>query len=129
MNYMKYTFLLGRALFASIFILKASHHFMGPAMNHAIAMDVPMPGFIVPLMGILSLLGGLSILFGYKAKEGAWLLIFFLVPTTLYMHPVWSDLEPYSAMMEQYCFLKNISLIGAALMITHFGSGPYSLRR
>ena len=129
MDYMKYVVLLGRALFSSIFIIKASHHFMGPALDHAVSMDVPLPHVLVPLMGILSLLGGLSILLGYKAKQGAWLLVLFLVPTTLTMHPVWRNLEPYSAMMEQYCFLKNFSLIGAALMITHFGSGPFSLRK
>jgi putative oxidoreductase len=29
--------------------------------------------------------------------------------------------------MQQIMFMKNLSMLGAALLITHFGSGPCSL--
>jgi putative oxidoreductase len=35
---------------------------------------VPLPQVLVPLAGLLSLAGGLSVLLGYRAKLGAWLL-------------------------------------------------------
>lgn len=124
---MNYIFLLGRVLFSSIFLIKATHHFSGLALDHAIARGVAGAEFLVPLAGILCLLGGLSVLLGYKAKKGAWLLVLFLVPTTFMMHPMWEEQTTYVNMMEQFCFLKNFSLIGAALMITYFGSGPMSL--
>lgn len=125
--YMNYILLLGRALFSSIFLIKATHHFSGPAMDHAIARGVPSASILVPLMGIVCLIGGLSILLGYKAKKGAWLLFLFLLPTTFMMHPVWTNLDPYARMMEEFCFLKNFSLMGAALIVAYFGSGPLSL--
>ncbi|MBP9842021.1 MAG: DoxX family protein [Simkaniaceae bacterium] len=124
---MKYILLLGRFLFSSIFILKAFDHFNAKSIAHAASMGVPMPSLLVPVGSLLILLGGLSILFGYKSRCGAWLLVIFLLPTTLMMHPFWKMEGGYAVMMETYCFLKNVSLLGAALMITYFGSGPLSL--
>ena len=86
-----------------------------------------MADVLVPLFGIIVLLGGVSMLLGYKAKKGAWLLVIFLLPATFLMHKFWSAENPFAAMMHHYCFWKNVSLLGAALMITHFGSGPMSL--
>ena len=125
---MDYVPLLGRILFSSIFIIKSFHHFTGQAMQHAMSRDMPFASALVPVAGILALLGGLSILLGYRAKLGAWLLIIFLIPTFA-MHPFWNAQDFYSSMMEQYCFMKNISLMGACFMITYFGSGPLSMRK
>lgn len=123
-----YLALVGRIFFSSIFLLKAVDHFSDSAMQHAIMRGMPLPGFFVPVMGILALLGGLSVLLGFKAKQGAWLLVLFLLPT-FGMHPFWASQDPYAAMMEHFCFLKNFSLMGSCLMVAHFGSGPYSLTR
>lgn len=124
---MDYLPLLGRALFSSIFIIKSFHHFSGAALQHATSKAMPMAELLVPIAGMLSLLGGLSILLGYRAKIGAWLLVLFLLPTFA-MHSFWSSQDLYSAMMEQFCFMKNVSLLGGCLMIAYFGSGPKSLR-
>jgi putative oxidoreductase len=123
----KWIVLLGRILFSSIFILKSFTHFSSGAINHAFQMGVPMAEVLVPIAGLLALLGGLSILLGFKGKSGAWLLVIFLIPTAFAMHQFWNMNDPFAAMMHHYCFWKNISLLGAALMITHFGTGPYSL--
>lgn len=124
---MKYIFLLGRILFSSIFLIKSLEHFSPKMVTYATSMGVPMAPVLVPIGGAIALLGGLSLLLGYKAKAGAWLLIIFLVPTTLMMHQFWLSEDFFSNMMHQFCFLKNISIVGAALMITYFGSGPMSL--
>lgn len=126
---MNYVVLFGRILFASIFILKPLEHFSKGLMDHASTMGVPLTSLLVPLAGIVGLLGGLSILLGYKAKIGAWLVVAFLIPTTFFMHRFWEAGDVIPAMMQEYCFLKNMSLLGAALMITHFGSGPFSLSK
>lgn len=123
---MDFILLLGRVLFSSIFLLKSFDHFSGSALEHAMTRGMPMAGFFVPIAGILALLGGLSVLLGYKAKKGAWLLVLFLIPTFV-MHPFWNMQDAYASMMEHYCFLKNVSLLGASLMITYFGSGPHSM--
>jgi putative oxidoreductase len=123
----KYILLLGRVLFSLIFILKSFDHFSGKMIDHGANMGIPLPILIVPLAGLISLLGGLSILLGYKGKIGAWALVIFLLPTAIAMHPFWKSADAFEMMMQHYCFWKNISMLGAALMITYFGTGPYSL--
>jgi putative oxidoreductase len=125
----KYIFVIGRVLFSLVFIVKPVEHFSQAMIDHAARMGVPFASILVPLWGALGLLGGLSILLGYKATTGAWLLVLFLIPTTLYMHPFWNSQEAFSKMMHSYCSWKNLAMLGAALMITQTGSGPLSLRK
>lgn len=123
----KYSVLLGRILFSAIFILSSIAHFSANTINYAMNRGVPMAQFFVPLFGVISLLGGLSILLGYRARIGAWLLVIFLIPATFMMHTFWSISDPRAAMIEHIMFMKNLALMGAALLIAHFGSGPLSL--
>lgn len=126
---MKYIALLGRILFSSIFIIKSFHHFSSYSIEYATNHGVFLPAILVPLSGILSLLGGLSILLGYKARIGAWLLVLFLLPVTFVMHRFWEVKDGHIVMLQHFCFLKNISMLGAVLMISYFGSGPLSLSK
>jgi putative oxidoreductase len=118
---------IGRALFALIFIAGVFGHFSDAEIAQAAAHGVPFATILVPLSGILALVGGVSILLGYRARFGAFLLLVFLVPVTLVMHRFWGLADPQMAMMQKINFLKNTSLIGACLLIMHSGSGPYSL--
>jgi len=78
-------------------------------------------------MGVVSLVGGLSILLGYRAKIGAWLIIAFLLVVTPIMHKFWGVADPMMAQLQMINFLKNFSMLGGALLITQFGVGPLSL--
>lgn len=124
---MKYIVLLGRVLYSSIFIMANLFHFSRQSIEHAASQGVPLASLLVPLSGVIGLAGGLSILVGYKAKWGAWLLVLFLVPVSVMMHKFWGLPDPQAAMMQQIMFMKNMSMLGAALMIAHFGAGPLSL--
>jgi putative oxidoreductase len=124
---MKYAVLLGRVLYASIFIMAAPNHFSKGTIAFAAGHGVPLAAIAVPLSGVLALLGGLSIILGYKARIGAWLLVLFLVPVTIMMHNFWAVADPMMAMTQQIMFMKNLSMLGAALLISHFGSGPLSI--
>jgi putative oxidoreductase len=73
------------------------------------------------------LAGGLSILLGYRAKIGACLIALFLVPVTLMMHKFWAVHDPMMAQMHLVMFVKNVSMLGGAFLISHFGAGPLSL--
>src|ERR1700719_349919 len=89
--------LAGRILFSAIFILSGFMHFSPQEIGYAVHAGVPMAGFLVPASGVLALLGGLSILLGYRAKIGAWLLVLFLVPVTLMMHNFWAAKDAATA--------------------------------
>ncbi len=124
---MKYLVLLGRILYTAIFLMSGPGHFTEKSIAYAAAQGVPLASLAVPFSGILAILGGLSILLGYKAKYGAWLLVLFLIPVTLMMHRFWGVADPMTAMMQQVNFMKNMSMAGAALLIAQLGSGPLSL--
>src|SRR5262245_45657265 len=75
----------------------------------------------------LALAGGLSILAGYRAKLGAWLIVLFLVPVTLMTHQFWAVTDLMMAQIQMTLFMKNLSMLGGALLITQFGARPLSL--
>jgi putative oxidoreductase len=118
---------LGRFLFSAIFIVSSFHHFSGQTIGYAAHQGVPFASFLVPLSGVISLVGGISILLGYKARIGAWLIVVFLVPVTLAMHAFWMVSDPTMAQMQMIMFMKNVSMLGAALLIACLGAGPVSM--
>ena len=119
--------LLGRALFAAIFLAASPRHFTAEAAAHAADLGVPLARLAVPLSGILAAVGGLSVLTGFHARTGAWLLVAFLVPVTFMMHGFWRLDDPAAIHTQQAMFVKNVALIGCALLIAYFGAGPWSL--
>jgi putative oxidoreductase len=118
---------LGRLLFSLIFILSGIGHFSAPTIEYAASQGVPMANLLVPLSGILAILGGISVLSGYKARIGALMLLAFLVPVTLMMHNFWDISDPMMRQNQMAHFMKNLALMGTTLLIFHFGSGPYSV--
>ena len=124
---MVYLVPLGRFLYSAIFLMTVFGHFSAGYIGYAAQAGVPAPGLLVPLSGVIAILGGLSITLGYKAKIGGWLIVLFLVPVTLKMHAFWAVADPMMHGIQLALFWKNISMLGAALLITHFGAGPVSL--
>lgn len=119
--------LLGRFLFALIFIMSGPRHFTSQIIAYAASEGVPLASIAVPLSGAIAFVGGLSILLGYRAKVGAWLIVLFLVAVTPMLHKFWAVTDPMMQQMQMAMFFKNASMLGAALVITQLGSGPWSL--
>jgi putative oxidoreductase len=122
----RYLVPLGRCLFAALFVKAAPMHFSAQGVAYAAAEGVPMANVLVPAAGVLALLGGASVALGYQARLGGFLLTLFLIPVTLLMHDYWHAVDPAEAMVQQTMFWKNASMLGAALVMTHFGAGPIS---
>jgi putative oxidoreductase len=119
--------LLGRVLFALIFIISGPNHFAKQTIGYAAAQGVPLASLAVPFSGLMAIVGGLSILLGYRARIGAWLIVLFLVPVTFMMHNFWAVVDPMMKQMQMIMFFKNVSMTGAALFISQIGAGPFSL--
>jgi putative oxidoreductase len=124
---MKLLFPLGRVLFALIFIVGAPRHFTHEGIQDAVSKGVPAAAILVPLSGVLALAGGLSVAVGYKARWGAWALIGFLIPVTWWMHGFWRLSDPAAIHIQNSMFAKNLSMLGAALLISQFGAGAISI--
>jgi putative oxidoreductase len=118
---------LGRFFFALIFLLAGANHFNKQTIGYAASQGVSFASIVVPFSGALAIAGGLSILLGYRAKLGAWLIVLFLIPVTLMMHKFWTVTDPMMAQIQMTMFMKNVSILGGALLISHFGAGPFSL--
>jgi putative oxidoreductase len=119
--------LLGRVLFALIFLMAGLNHFSSQTIGYAASQGVPLASIAVPFSGVLALFGGLSILLGYRAQLGAWLIALFLVGVTPMMHKFWTVPDPMMHQMQMVMFMKNLAMLGGALLISQFGSGPWSL--
>ncbi len=118
--------LVGRLLFALIFLMAGLTHFSSQTIGFAASQGVPFASVVVPLAGAMAFLGGLSILLGYRAKLGAWLIVLFLVGVTP-MHKFWGITDPMMRQMQMVNFMKNLAMLGGALLISQLGSGPWSL--
>ena len=74
---------LGRFLYALLFLFGGASHFSKQTIAYAASQGVPLASIAVPLSGIFAIAGGLSILLGYRAKLGAGIIMLFLVRTIL----------------------------------------------
>jgi putative oxidoreductase len=118
----------GRVLFAAIFLMSGPNHFNSQTIQYAAHAGVPFAKLLVPASGVLAMIGALSIVTGYRARLGAWLLVAFLVPVTLSLHAFWAVTDPTMRLMQMAMFMKNVSMLGAALLITQQGAGRVSAR-
>jgi putative oxidoreductase len=124
---MKQTTIAGRLLFSLIFLMSGLSHFSTASIDYAAAQGVPFASVAVPLSGLLAIVGALSIILGFKARLGAILIIVFLVPISFMMHPFWSVTDPSMYQLQMIMFMKNMSMLGGALLIAAQGAGAYSL--
>ena len=119
--------LLGRALFGLVFVAAAPAHFSQLTIDHAMLHGVPLANILVPAAGLMAFVGGLCVMLGFRTKIGAGILVAFLVPVTLSMHDFWNVSEPALHAMQHAMFMKNVALIGGALLLAYFGAGPLSI--
>src|SRR6201998_311989 len=96
---------LGRFLFALIFLMPGANHFNKQTVGYAASQGVPLASTAVPLAGVLAIAGGLSILLGYRTKLGAWLIVLFLVPVPFMMHKFWTVTDPMRAQSQMDLFM------------------------
>lgn len=123
MGFKKYIPLIGRAFLAAIFLKAAVANTLGfqGIVEMMTSRGLPVPQLLLLGNIFCTLVGGICILLGFKARLGAILLIIFLVPTTFVFH------NPFTNPDEWNAFLKNFGLVGAMLFIYYYGTGPVSL--
>ena len=118
---------IGRFLFSLIFVASGISHFSSASIGYAANAGVPLADILVPVSGVISIVGGLSVMTGYHARFGALLLLLFLLPVTLIMHDFWSIQDPQMAQQQMAHFMKNLSMIGGAILLIFYGAGPVSI--
>ncbi len=104
-------------LFVNSFIGKATG-FAGSA-GFAGSSWIPLPGSLILVIGMIMLLAGsISLILGYKLKEGAYLLALYTFLATIMFHVGEGQLG---------AFLKNLAIIGGLIALAQLPSGKFSL--
>lgn len=112
-----------RALASSIFIgAGLSKLGAGYAGTQAYMASAGLPGELLPLVILLEIGGGVSLLLGFQTRLAAFALAVFCVVSGMLFH---SGAEQ----MQQIMFMKNLSMAGGLLAFTVFGAGRLSLDR
>ncbi|MEN9217224.1 MAG: DoxX family protein [Gloeomargarita sp. HHBFW_bins_162] len=113
--------LVARVFLSAIFIRSGITKMLNPSGTQAYMEKFQVPGVLLVPTIVVLLVGGLSVLLGYKARWGAALLIGFLIPATLIFH------TDFSQNIEVIQFWKNLALMGGLLLVVAYGSGSWSL--
>jgi len=79
------------------------------------------PGFLLPLVIITEVLGGLAIILGWKTKYAAIALAGFSIVSAVLFH------ADFSNQVEMTNFMKNIAIAGGFLTLFVHGPGAFSL--
>lgn len=114
---MKAAFLIGRIVVGGFFLFNGVNQFLHlrAVAGAAAGKGVPLPDLAIPAAATLLLVGGLSLLLGWKPAVGIAAIVLFLTPVSLYMHPFWKEAGA-ARMADTVNFTKNMALLGAALM-------------
>jgi putative oxidoreductase len=108
---------VGRILMSIIFLLSCLMKIKGFAMMSHMISDkgLPAASLLLVLALLCELAGGLALLTGFHARDGALLLFLYLIPVTLLMHNFWAA-APDQAQMQTVNFLKNLTIMGGLLI-------------
>lgn len=112
--------LAARVALAALFIIAGFAKIGGYEGTAGYMQSMGVPGFLLPLVIALEIVGGLAIAVGYRTRVVAFLLAGFSVLSGLLFH---SPLDPN----EQTQFLKNLAIGGGFLLLVVHGAGRYSL--
>ncbi len=130
--------ILGRILIAYIFIIGAANKIFNwsvmsehtsaifsdwkaystgiGSLESIFGMLEPISTFLLVIATVLELIGGISVLIGFRPKWGTFCLILFLIPTTILYHHFWF-LEGQVRETELVSFMKNCSILGGLLIL------------
>lgn len=121
-------FLAGRGLFAVVVGYLALGNLLDleAAVGYARSKGAPLAAVSVPLGSLGLILGALAVLLGLYPAVGVLAIVAFLVPITIIMHDFWT-VEGAERQNERIHFLKNLGLIGAALVLLALPGSAWSL--
>lgn len=116
---MEIVFLIGRILFAFMFVMSGINHLTKAdhMVGYAQFKGVPYPKLAVQGSGVVLALGGLSVILGVWADLGAIVLAALLVVMAVKMHNFWAIEDPQAKQADMIGFMKNISMAGGALFM------------
>jgi len=122
--------LAGRCLLAALFLVSAIRSLgaVSGTAGYLGRLGVPLPDVAAWLVIAVEIVGALMLIFGWRARLAAWLLIGFVVVATLLAHRFWA-VDPAQYANQLNHFLKNLAIIGGLLFVAAHGPGRPALTR
>ena len=117
---------IGRVALGTIFVVSGLGKLAAWSGTVAYAGSKGVGVVLLVIATALELLGGLSVVLGFKARWGALALLIFLVPVTLVFHNFWA-VPAQQQQLELVNFLKNLGIGGGLLIVLGTGAGPFSI--
>jgi putative oxidoreductase len=120
--------LAARILLALIFVVSGYGKITGfeGTAGYMAAKGMPMPQVLLVGAIAVEFIGGLMLVFGWKARWAALAIFAFIIPTTIIFHnPIGVPADQVQAQVINV--MKNLSIMGGMLMLAAFGPGAYSL--
>lgn len=118
----------GRLFISLIFILSGLMKivYFNQTVSAVQGVGVQGAAFFTILALLFELAGGLLVLLGWYTRIGVYILMIFLLPTTLLFHGFWNFQGPEQSEQMAH-FLKNLTLYGGLLLLWSYGPGRWSL--
>jgi len=115
------TELVGRILLVALFLISGLGKITAYEATAGYMASMGVPGFALPAVIALEVLGAVAIIAGFKTRIVAALLAGFTLATGVIFHNNFAD------QTQMVMFLKNVSIAGAFLMLVANGAGAFSL--
>ncbi|WP_336885346.1 DoxX family protein [Aeromonas jandaei] len=113
--------LAGRVLLALMFVIAGWGKIGGYAGTQGYMEAMGVPGFILPLVILLELGGGLAIMLGLFTRSLSVLMACFTLMAAFIFH-----YQP-AEQMQMLMFMKNVSVAGGFLALAAAGAGAFSV--
>jgi putative oxidoreductase len=112
-------FLIGRILFASVFLRFGVVHLAQTegSAQYAAYKGVPRARTVVVFTGVAMLVGAVAVILGIWMDLAALGLAIYCVVAGVVMHDFWRQTDPQTKQAEMAQFYKNISIAGGALIL------------
>ena len=113
----------GRVLISTIFILSGLSKLAAPAMTigYIQSVGLPLPTVAYGIAAFIEVVGGITLLLGYRTRIVAGVLFLFTLATAVFFHNHFGDQNQFIH------FFKNIAIAGGLLHVIAFGGGRVSL--
>jgi len=115
------TRMTGRVLMSAIFVMAGISKLGSYAATQGYMESMGVPGILLPLVILLELGGGVTVLLGWQTRISAFLLAGFCIVSALIFHANFGD------QMQSILFMKNLAMAGGFLFLVAGGAGVWSL--
>jgi putative oxidoreductase len=122
-NASAYAAFAGRILLATIFVLSGFSKVADPAsaLGYIGSVGLPFPQLGLGIAILVEIVGGITLILGYRTRLVALTLALFSLATAIFFHSALGDQNQFIH------FFKNVAMAGGLLQVAAFGSGSIAI--